>query len=345
IEMDAQRALLDALMGSSRDLTEEEKKEHREVAWDDPDVCAPYMARFCPHDLFINTKSNLGVCPKIHDPALKQSFESSPRYAAALPKFEADLAHRCERLVQDLDKKIRRGRDRLAQDVVEVPPPAAHAEKVEQLAILEEKIKKLLEQIEQLGDTGKIDEATALMRKVDILNLEKSALTHQIETKLSMVPQEKKMELCEQCGSFLVTNDVLERTQSHVTGKQHIGYGLVREFLAEYKAAKEAEKLAREKEAEERLNRERGHHNRGHRDDYRERSREHDRDRYYERSRDRERPYEHGGRGSDYRGGSYNSRRDSERARPRDRNGGDFSRRGDPGRVRSRSRSPGRHGY
>lgn len=68
--------------------------------------------------------------------------------------------------MQDLDKKIRRGRDRLAQDVVEVPPPAAHAEKVEQLAILEEKIKKLLEQIEQLGDTGKIDEATALMRKV-----------------------------------------------------------------------------------------------------------------------------------------------------------------------------------
>ena len=48
-----------------------------------------------------------------------------------------------------------------------MPPPAAHAEKVEQLAILEEKIKKLLEQIEQLGDTGKIDEATALMRKVD----------------------------------------------------------------------------------------------------------------------------------------------------------------------------------
>jgi hypothetical protein len=50
-----------------------------------------------------------------------------------------------------------------------------------------------------------------------------------------MIPQEKKMELCEQCGSFLVTNDVLERTQSHVTGKQHIGYGLVRDFLAEYK--------------------------------------------------------------------------------------------------------------
>lgn len=339
--MDAQRALLDALMGSSRNLTDEEKKEHREVGWDDPDVCAAYMARFCPHDLFINTKSNLGTCPKIHDPVLKQSFEDSPRYAAVLPKFEAELAHRCEKLVLDLDRKIRRGRDRLAQEV-ELPPPA-HGDKSEQLSMLQEKIKKLLEQIEQLGETGKIDEATALMRMVDVLNLEKAALVNHAENKALMVPQEKKMELCEQCGSFLVTNDVLERTQSHVTGKQHIGYGLVREFLAEYKAAREEERLAREKEAEERHNhRERGgYHNVARRDEPRERSREHERDRYCERHRDR---YDHGGRGSsDYRSGSYNNRRDYERERHRDSRNGDARR--NPGRMRSRSRSPGRHGY
>ncbi|XP_044344018.1 uncharacterized protein [Triticum aestivum] len=47
------------------------------------------------------------------------------------------------------------------------------------------------------------------------------------------------MELCEQCVCFLVTNDVLERTHSHLTGKQHIGYGPVRDFLFEYKAARE----------------------------------------------------------------------------------------------------------
>jgi len=335
--MDAQRALLDALMGSSRNLTDEEKKEHREVGWDDPDVCAAYMARFCPHDLFINTKSNLGTCPKIHDPVLKQSFEDSPRYAAVLPKFEAELAHRCEKLVLDLDRKIRRGRDRLAQEV-ELPPPA-HGDKSEQLSMLQEKIKKLLEQIEQLGETGKIDEATALMRMVDVLNLEKAALVNHAENKALMVPQEKKMELCEQCGSFLVTNDVLERTQSHVTGKQHIGYGLVREFLAEYKAAREEERLAREKEAEERHNhRERGYHNVARRNE--PRSREHERDRYCERHRDR---YDHGGRGSDYRSGSYNNRRDYERERHRDSRNGDARR--NPGRMRSRSRSPGRHGY
>lgn len=243
--------------------------------------------------------------------------------------------------MQDLDRKIRRGRDRLAQDVEVLPPPIP-GDKSEQLSVLEEKIKKLLEQIEQLGETGKIDEAEALMRKVDLLNVEKAALTNQAENKAAMLPQEKKMELCETCGSFLVINDVLERTQSHVTGKQHIGFGMVRDFLVEYKAARE-KRLAKEKEAEERRNqREKGYDNRGQRNDPRERPREHDRERYYERSRDRERPYEQGGRESDYRSSSYNNWRDSERGRHRDWNG---DTRRNPGRMRSRSRSPSRHGY
>lgn len=44
----------------ARNLTEEEKKGYREIRWDDDDVCAYYMVRFCPHDLFVNTRSDLG---------------------------------------------------------------------------------------------------------------------------------------------------------------------------------------------------------------------------------------------------------------------------------------------
>ncbi|KAL4584292.1 hypothetical protein LXL04_008888 [Taraxacum kok-saghyz] len=63
------------------------------------------------------------------------------------------------------------------------------------------------------------------------LNIEKPALTlHPQNDKVLMLAQETKMALCETCGSFLIANDALERTQSHVTGKQHIGYGLVRDF-------------------------------------------------------------------------------------------------------------------
>lgn len=72
--------------------------------------------------------------------------------------------------------------------------------------------------------------------QVEMLNIEKTALTQQPQQdKLLMVAQEKKMALCEICGSFLVANDAAERTQSHVTGKQHVGYGMVRDFLTDYK--------------------------------------------------------------------------------------------------------------
>ncbi|KAL2555904.1 LUC7 N-terminus domain-containing protein [Forsythia ovata] len=238
------RALLDELMGTARNLTEEERKGYKEIRWDDKEVCGFYMVRFCPHDLFVNTRSDLGVCPRIHDPKLKESFEKSPRHDSYVPKFEAELALFCEKLVSDLDRRVKRGQERLEQEV-EVPPPLPlSAEKSEQLSVLEEKIKNLLEQVESLGETGKVDEAEALMRKVDTLNAEKTALTQQPQQdKLLMIAQEKKMALCEICGSFLVANDAAERTQSHVTGKQHMGYGMVRDFLSEYKVLIEKVKL------------------------------------------------------------------------------------------------------
>ncbi|KAI7758219.1 hypothetical protein M8C21_018741 [Ambrosia artemisiifolia] len=163
--MDAQRALLDELMGSARNLTEEERRGHKEITWDDKEVCGFYMVKFCPHDLFVNTRSDLGPCPKIHDPKLKESFEASPRHDSYAPRFEADLAHFCEKLM-DLDRKVRRGRERLAQEVELPPPPPLPVEKSEQLSVLEEKIKNLLESVEALGEAGKVDEAEALMRKV-----------------------------------------------------------------------------------------------------------------------------------------------------------------------------------
>ncbi|XP_043716041.1 luc7-like protein 3 [Telopea speciosissima] len=356
--MDAQRALLDELMGAARNLTEEERKNYREICWDDKEVCGFYMVRFCPHDLFVNTRSDLGPCPRIHDPKLKESFEKSPRHDSYVPKFEAELAQFCEKLVLDLDRKVRRGRERLAQEVEVTPSAPIPSEKSEQLSVLEEKIKNLLEQVETLGETGKVDEAEALMRKVEILNVEKTILTQQPQNeKALMLTQEKKMALCEICGSFLVANDAAERTQSHVTGKQHIGYGMVRDFIDEYKEAmekaREEERLAKEKEAEERRKqRQKENDSRGRRSVSGERERYHDRDREREqdRYRERERSREWNGRGSreggrgDWKHNNYRNGRDGARDRYRDRSGSIDMKR-ERGRGRSRSRSPIRHAH
>ncbi len=68
--------------------------------------------------------------------------------------------------MQDLDRKVRRGRERLAQDVDLANVVPISTEKSDQLAAIEEKIKRLLEQSENLGEEGKVDEAQALMKKV-----------------------------------------------------------------------------------------------------------------------------------------------------------------------------------
>lgn len=57
--MDSQRALLDALMGSDRNLAKNEKAKKRNFY--DHDVCKYYICGFCPHELFVNTKAALGV--------------------------------------------------------------------------------------------------------------------------------------------------------------------------------------------------------------------------------------------------------------------------------------------
>ncbi|KAF3795228.1 Luc7-like protein 3 [Nymphaea thermarum] len=337
--MDAQRALLDELMGAARNLTEEEKKGFREICWDDREVCGSYMVRFCPHDLFFNTKSDLGPCPKIHDPKLKESFEQSPRHDMYVPRFEAELAQFCEKLVLDLDRKVRRGRERLAQEVEAPPPPPIPPEKSEQLALVEDKIKKLLEQVESLGEAGKVDEAEALMRKVDMLNAEKTLLTQSSNDKALTLTQEKKMALCEICGSFLVANDAAERTQSHITGKQHMGYGMIRDFISEYKAAKEKareERSVKDKEAQEqKKQKEKEGENRKRENDVRERERYRDREKERERSREwSTRGSRDSGRAtSDLKHSHYRGNRDWGRDRDRDRNGS----------RRSRSRSPSRH--
>ncbi|CAB4029854.1 luc7 3 [Paramuricea clavata] len=65
----SQAQLLDELMGRDRNLAPQEKKSS--LHWSDPSVCKMYIAGFCPHDLFTNTRSDLGFCEKLHDDKLR----------------------------------------------------------------------------------------------------------------------------------------------------------------------------------------------------------------------------------------------------------------------------------
>jgi hypothetical protein len=43
------------------------------------------------------------------------------------------------------------------------------------------------------------------------------------------------MKVCDVCGAFLVVGDTEKRMQSHLEGKQHQGFALIRRTIQEYK--------------------------------------------------------------------------------------------------------------
>ena len=69
-------SMLDELMGRNRNFAPDDASA-RELKWTDQDVCKYYIVQFCPHDLFTNTKADLGTCGKIHDDALKVTLHSN----------------------------------------------------------------------------------------------------------------------------------------------------------------------------------------------------------------------------------------------------------------------------
>lgn len=39
--------------------------------------CKYFLVKFCPHDLFVNTRADLGACSKVHDEEVKKLFEQA----------------------------------------------------------------------------------------------------------------------------------------------------------------------------------------------------------------------------------------------------------------------------
>ncbi|ETW28130.1 hypothetical protein PFFCH_04481 [Plasmodium falciparum FCH/4] len=65
--MEEMRSLLDSLMGKDRNETDSKKK----YSFKDENVCKYYLIDFCPHDLFPNTKSDIGRYNQIKNIIIK----------------------------------------------------------------------------------------------------------------------------------------------------------------------------------------------------------------------------------------------------------------------------------
>ncbi|KAL1928985.1 hypothetical protein VTP01DRAFT_2044 [Rhizomucor pusillus] len=273
--MDFQKAMLEELMSQYVDVDNKN-------FWDDS-VCKHYLVAYCPSQLFTNTKSDLGPCDKIHNDRLKERYQNAPdkdKYP-----YEAEFYDYLNKLVHDLGRKIRNGKGRLNVVEDEKAAEAKREEREEKIVLLDVKIKEMLQQIEEAGEEGRVQEATQLTEEVEKLQSELSELKNNLDKQ-----NEKRMEVCQVCGAFLVTNDSSDRLEAHYQGKQHQGYLKIRETLDQMKQSRSS---GRDRDYSRT------------RYDYRDR-RDGGRDRDYRRYSDRDRGY----RERDYRRRSRDRRGD-----------------------------------
>ncbi|KAH6569646.1 hypothetical protein BASA60_008155 [Batrachochytrium salamandrivorans] len=101
--MDYQRQLLAELMNP---LIPSAKKDYR-----DADVCKHFLVAFCPNEMFLNTKVDLGKCGLLHDERLQKEYQDSPDRGRH--NYEQRFYDYLTKLVSDIERTIRKGHLRL----------------------------------------------------------------------------------------------------------------------------------------------------------------------------------------------------------------------------------------
>ncbi|KAH7051759.1 hypothetical protein BKA57DRAFT_485103 [Linnemannia elongata] len=198
----------------------------------DKEVCKHFLVKFCPNSLFTNTKSDLGNCDLVHDEKLREEYQKAPDRDTY--RYEEEFFDYLTYLHNDLERKIRRGKERKDKEVDENLLNPRKDEKEEKMVMLEQKIKDTLAKVEEAGEEGRVEEAQVLTDQVEKMQADLQQLKQNDDVN-PIFRQENKMEVCHVCGAFLVMNDTSNRLDSHLQGKQHTGYQKIHETYEEMK--------------------------------------------------------------------------------------------------------------
>jgi len=98
-------------MGTSR--------SHTSLKYSDPNVCRSYLVGQCPHDLFTNTKQDLGPCPKTHSEPLKSEYEKDKESGKELG-YEYDYQRDLQKYIDDCNRRIDSAQRRLEKTPDEI---------------------------------------------------------------------------------------------------------------------------------------------------------------------------------------------------------------------------------
>ncbi|GMS91187.1 hypothetical protein PENTCL1PPCAC_13362, partial [Pristionchus entomophagus] len=211
---DAMAAMLDELMGPKRNASD----NNTSFSFRDESVCKFALADFCPHDLFVHTKGDLGPCPLIHDDKLRLEYQASAEYGKL--GYERRFLAFLERLNDDMQFTIKKEKDKLAAQY-------GGADKEKEQREIDEEIMKNEKMAEAAGARGDVEECKKFMDKIESLRLEKGR-----RDRIGESIMHREMEVCEICARRLIINDAPQRVEEHLTGKMHVGYIRIGETIA-----------------------------------------------------------------------------------------------------------------
>uniref|UniRef100_A0A6V3RLE1 Uncharacterized protein n=1 Tax=Lotharella globosa TaxID=91324 RepID=A0A6V3RLE1_9EUKA len=302
--VDAQRELLDQLMGKERNASLEEREKMQRHFWDD-DVCKHFLVGITPHELFKNTKSDLGEYDKLFDMRAKHEWDALSQEDKDKYPYQWDTLDLLKKLIEECDRKIQRGKERCeADERLKNEPKKLNEDEAKRLGQIQEEIGKLGKEAEEAGENGDIEKAKALATKVEGLKAESEQIMKKPDDPRF---NSRQLMVCEVSGVLMSTTDSESRLKSLYSGKQYQGWKKVRDFHAELSKLLEGKSRPRRPWPHEdrdrkgsrdrdrgrgersRRDRSRSRDRRRDRDDRRRRDRSRDRDRRRDRSRDRDR--------------------------------------------------------
>ena len=225
------KTLLDQLMGKDRNAPTFKGISEQ---WKDPSVCKHNLVDFCPYEILYNTKVSAGNCRGTHSDVAKQQFENSvdSDRVSLTRKYELDLLTQIERIVDNVDTRVRKQLDRIRihnKAELHFPP-----EKQKEIDSLNEQISIAMRQVERLAEQGLFDESGILMAKVDEMNAQASTLRKEAEARYF-----RHETVCSVCSAITVYSasgeDKEELINDHLGGRQHIGMERVRMKIVEIK--------------------------------------------------------------------------------------------------------------
>lgn len=223
---DAMKAMMDSLMGASRDMTHEEKEKNRKD-FDDPSLDKYALVGCSPYVLLSETK-NERMLPsegwgKLADTGLARDFAALPQEKKDAFGFEYDLMKLLRSLVDTLDRQIENEKTKIANEE-QLPPDV-----LVQIGELELKIKALQDAAEAAGEEGDVDQAQESIASAQQIEAQAQAL------RAANKPRARRDYVCPISGAVYSSGDE-ETKRRLMEGKLYNGWVAIREKLAELEA-------------------------------------------------------------------------------------------------------------